>query len=94
MLASTALAQAAGDPVGAGNAVAEAGPIKDLETLVVTGVQPGPGLWRVSHEGNVLWILGTVSSLPAKMEVGVGRGEGRHRRFAAGAASAFGDDDS
>lgn len=68
MLASTALAQAAGDPVGAGNAVAEAGPIKDLETLVVTGVQPGPGLWRVSHEGNVLWILGTVSPLPAKMK--------------------------
>ncbi len=55
-------------PVGADNAVADTGPIKDLETLVVTGVQPGPGLWRVSHEGNVLWILGTVSPLPAKME--------------------------
>lgn len=68
MLASTAFAQAAGDLAGTGDAVADTGPIKDLETLVVTGVQPGPGLWRVSHEGNVLWILGTVSPLPAKME--------------------------
>lgn len=38
-----------------------------LETILVTGEQPGPGLWKVSRGENVLWILGTVSPLPKKM---------------------------
>lgn len=39
-----------------------------LETVVVSGVQPGPGLWKVSKDGHVLWILGTLSPLPRRME--------------------------
>ncbi len=39
-----------------------------LETMVVSGVQPGPGLWKVSREGRVLWVLGTVAPLPKRME--------------------------
>lgn len=38
-----------------------------LQTVVVSGEQPGPGLWKVSRDGHVLWILGTVSPLPKRM---------------------------
>ena len=38
-----------------------------LETVVVSGVQPGPGLWRVSKDGHTMWILGTLSPLPKRM---------------------------
>ena len=38
-----------------------------LETIVVSGEQPGPGLWKVSKGEHVLWILGTLSPLPEKM---------------------------
>ncbi|HYG07621.1 MAG TPA: TraB/GumN family protein [Stenotrophomonas sp.] len=41
------------------------GPIVDLDAMVVRGVQPGPGLWKVSRDGHVLWILGTIAPLPA-----------------------------
>lgn len=37
-------------------------------TVVVTGRQPGPGLWRVSKGEHELYILGTLSPLPANME--------------------------
>jgi hypothetical protein len=37
---------------------------KDLETVVVRGIQPGPGLWKVTKGDHVLWILGTLSPLP------------------------------
>lgn len=40
------------------------GDVRDLPTLVVTGVQPGPGLWKVSKGEHVLWVLGTLSPLP------------------------------
>jgi len=43
--------------------------VVDLAPVVVSGVQPGPGMWRVtSAHGNVLWILGTVSPLPARLD--------------------------
>jgi hypothetical protein len=40
-----------------------------LEEVLVTGQQPGPGLWKVIDEasGHVLWILGNHSPLPKKM---------------------------
>jgi len=40
-----------------------------LEEVLVTGQQPGPGLWKVTDEasGHVLWILGNHSPLPKKM---------------------------
>lgn len=55
----------------AGNAVAQPTPpqVVDLAPVVVSGVQPGPGLWQVTAaDGHTLWILGTVSPLPAKLE--------------------------
>lgn len=41
--------------------------VRDMETIVVTGVQPGPGLWKVSKGDHVLWVLGTVTPLPKGM---------------------------
>jgi hypothetical protein len=40
-----------------------------IEEVLVTGQQPGPGLWKVTDEasGHVLWILGNHSPLPKKM---------------------------
>jgi uncharacterized protein YbaP (TraB family) len=36
-----------------------------IEEVVVTGEQPGPGLWKVTHGGsNVVWVLGTVGAVP------------------------------
>lgn len=43
-------------------------PVPVLETVVVSGVQPGPGLWKVSKGDHVLWVLGTLSPLPKRME--------------------------
>ncbi len=38
-----------------------------LGTVLVTGEQLGPGLWKVSKGDHVLWILGTQAPLPKKM---------------------------
>jgi len=38
--------------------------IVDLDSVTVTGAQPGPGLWRVSKGDHDLWILGVLSPLP------------------------------
>lgn len=43
-------------------------PVHDLETLVVSGAQPGPGMWKVSKGEHVVYVLGVLSPLPKKME--------------------------
>lgn len=40
----------------------------ELETIVVAGRYPGPGLWKVRKGDHVLWILGSQSPLPKRME--------------------------
>lgn len=42
--------------------------ITDIEAVVVSGVQPGPGMWKVSKGSHVLWVLGVQSPLPKKMD--------------------------
>jgi len=42
--------------------------LQSLEAIVVSGRQPGPGLWKVTRGGNVMWILGTQSPLPKRMD--------------------------
>ncbi len=47
--------------------------VADLAPVVVSGVQPGPGLWKVSGKGSaggdhVMWILGTLSPLPRDVQ--------------------------
>ena len=39
-----------------------------LDTVVVSGALPGPGMWKVSKDGHVLWILGTVNAVPRRMQ--------------------------
>lgn len=43
--------------------------IRTEATVVVTGEQPGPGLWLVRRGGNELYILGTLNPLPANMQL-------------------------
>lgn len=42
--------------------------VAELAAVVVTGVQPGPGLWRISKGDHVMWVLGTLSPLPRSMQ--------------------------
>lgn len=43
-------------------------PVATMRTLVVTGQQPGPGLWKVKNDSHVMWVFGTLSPLPKRME--------------------------
>ncbi len=38
-----------------------------LDEVLVTGDQPGPGLWRISRGENTMWLLGNQSPLPRRM---------------------------
>lgn len=42
--------------------------VVEMAPVLVSGVQPGPGLWKVSKGDHVLWLLGTVSPLPEHMQ--------------------------
>ena len=57
----------ASPPVAAQQA-APADGIRTVATIVVTGEQPGPGLWLVRKGDHDLWILGTLKPLPSGMQ--------------------------
>ncbi len=38
-----------------------------LDKLLVSGEQPGPGMWKVSKGDHVMWIVGLQSPVPKKM---------------------------
>lgn len=40
---------------------------RTIAPVVVSGLQPGPRLWKVSRGGHVMWVLGTQSPLPKGM---------------------------
>jgi len=42
--------------------------VPTLAPVVVSGVLPGPALWKVSKGSHVMWVLGLTSPLPAKMQ--------------------------
>ena len=52
----------------ASTAPAPAGSVTNLESVVVSGVVPGPGLWKVRKGDHVMYVLGTLSPLPAHMQ--------------------------
>ena len=64
--AQVAPAQAVAPP--ARQATVGADGIRTEATVIVDGTQPGPGLWLVRKGAHDLWILGTLSPLPAKMQ--------------------------
>lgn len=70
--AAGAAAQAAGAaaqaPGGTPQLQAHASRPVQLDTIVVSGALPGPGMWKVSKDGHVLWVLGTVTPLPRRMQ--------------------------
>lgn len=39
-----------------------------LAPVAVSGVLPGPALWKVSKGGHVMWVLGITSPLPKRMQ--------------------------
>ncbi len=41
--------------------------VTDVMPVMVTGETPGPGLWMVTKNGHVLWLLGTQSPVPTNM---------------------------
>ena len=57
-------------PVSASTAAAPPLPadVPLLAPVVVSGVQPGPGLWKVSQGDHVLWVLGVLSPLPGHIQ--------------------------
>lgn len=56
---------------GSASAAFAVEPPAPIEEVLVTGQQPGPGLWRVTRTadgtGHVLWILGSYGPLPKKL---------------------------
>ena len=40
------------------------GGVIDMDAVIVAGIQPGPGLWKVRRGQHLLYILGTQSPLP------------------------------
>jgi hypothetical protein len=67
---ATTASDVAALPASAESAAAAAPELQTttLDTIVVSGRQPGPGLWKVSRDGHVMWVLGTISPLPRRME--------------------------
>ncbi|WP_394696630.1 TraB/GumN family protein [Pseudoxanthomonas japonensis] len=63
LLAWSAPADAQEAPENASALAAKDGVI-DMDAVVVAGVQPGPGLWKVRRGDHLLYILGTQSPLP------------------------------
>ncbi|HEX7369948.1 MAG TPA: TraB/GumN family protein [Rhodanobacteraceae bacterium] len=63
-----AFAQSHTPPSNAAAQPAPASSITTLAAVTVTGVVPGPGLWKVTRGDHVLWILGVVPTLPAHVE--------------------------
>lgn len=47
---------------------AESTAAKSLDTVVVEGAMPGPGMWQVKKGEHTLWLLGRIAPLPKKME--------------------------
>jgi uncharacterized protein YbaP (TraB family) len=51
--------------------------IPELETVVVSGEQPGPGLWKVSKGEHVMWVLAAYGPLPKGMSWNANKIEAR-----------------
>lgn len=41
---------------------------RELAPVMVSGVQPGPKLWKVSRGTHVMWVLGTLTPAPKRIE--------------------------
>lgn len=67
-LAPLALALGASLALAASHGPATPPPTSELiEEVTITGERPGPEMWKVSKDGHVLWLLGTLETLPKRM---------------------------
>ncbi|NYE60238.1 hypothetical protein FHW58_001390 [Duganella sp. 1224] len=55
-------------PLSAAQAQQQEAPPPEPDTVLLVGQRPGPGLWKVSKGDHVLWVFGSYSPLPVKME--------------------------
>lgn len=61
------LTQAAGAQSATAQNAAAPVATSTLEEIDVIGERPGPKLWKVTRDGHVLWLLGTLKHVPRKM---------------------------
>jgi len=54
--------------IAAANETAAANEIDAIEEITIVGEQAGPGLWKVRNGERTLYILGTLSPLPKKLQ--------------------------
>jgi hypothetical protein len=64
LLSAAALAQT-DPPAAPAEPAVETAPAAQV---LVSGKRPGPGLWKVSKDGHVMWVVGLYAPLPPKME--------------------------
>lgn len=55
-------------PVLAQEEAVQAPPADAGEKILVVGQRPGPGMWKVSKGDHVMWVFGSYSPLPIKMQ--------------------------
>lgn len=69
-LAQTGTPESAVEPAAAVQAAPDGVNIDETAParIVVSGRRPGPGVWKVSKGEHVMWVFGTYSPLPQKME--------------------------
>jgi hypothetical protein len=68
LLSAATLAQTDPQSVPAEPAAAQLADQAPPAQVVVSGKRPGPGLWKVSKDGHVMWVFGLYAPLPPKME--------------------------
>lgn len=79
LFGNTAATNAAGDVAATTSTAPATEPLEELDTVLVIGEQPGPGLWKVSKGDNVMWVLASYGPLPKDMRWGSARVEQRIR---------------
>jgi uncharacterized protein YbaP (TraB family) len=67
VLASLAPVRPASAAVPPGATQAGAPAAEAIEEVTITGERPGPEMWKVTKAGHVLWLLGTLETLPKRM---------------------------
>lgn len=65
--AATGLACGPAFADGSTEALDSTAQLEELETVLVSGERPGPGLWKVSKGDHVMWVLASYEHLPKGM---------------------------
>jgi hypothetical protein len=68
LLSAAALAQTEPASAPVAQAAGQESETASAAQVLVSGKRPGPGLWKVSKDGHVMWVVGMYAPLPPKME--------------------------